>query len=338
LVIHADDAGSPGPVIGYSPVVDGENANVVVEVDPAQATAVLYAMLHTDAGTAGTYEFPGEDGPVMVDGQVVTPAFNVIAAMMEEGAAAEGEATDDTGATMEGDQMMAAMACQADYVVQADDWLSKIAEKFYGNVLSFPAIVDATNAQSKAMMEGEAAMAETPVAEETTMEEEATMAEGKLVLQGADGAMMDVTLDAEGKLMVSGADGAMMEVTMGEDGALMMADGSMVDGKLMMTDASGAMMDVTMDAEGKMMVTGADGTMMEVKMGEDGAMMMAEASMEEGATEEGAMAESDETMAEDAMMSGYATIDNPDVIEIGWTLCIPSLEDAQKMLPDILGQ
>ena len=31
------------------------------------------------------------------------------------------------------------------YIVQADDWLSKIADKFYGNVFAYPAIVEATN-------------------------------------------------------------------------------------------------------------------------------------------------------------------------------------------------
>lgn len=35
-----------------------------------------------------------------------------------------------------------------EYIVQADDWLSKLAEKFYGDVLAFPAIVEATNAQA----------------------------------------------------------------------------------------------------------------------------------------------------------------------------------------------
>ena len=39
------------------------------------------------------------------------------------------------------------VSCESDVVVQADDWLSKIADKFYGNVLAFPAIMEATNAQ-----------------------------------------------------------------------------------------------------------------------------------------------------------------------------------------------
>jgi rhamnose transport system substrate-binding protein len=37
------------------------------------------------------------------------------------------------------------MSCSEDYSVQADDWLSKLADKFYGDVLAFPVIFDATN-------------------------------------------------------------------------------------------------------------------------------------------------------------------------------------------------
>jgi peptide/nickel transport system substrate-binding protein len=35
--------------------------------------------------------------------------------------------------------------CADTYTVQADDWLSKIADRFLGNVLAYPAVVDATN-------------------------------------------------------------------------------------------------------------------------------------------------------------------------------------------------
>jgi len=38
--------------------------------------------------------------------------------------------------------------CEVDVVVQADDWLSKIAQKFYGDPLAFPAIAEATNAKA----------------------------------------------------------------------------------------------------------------------------------------------------------------------------------------------
>ncbi len=77
IVIHADQNGGPGPVIGYTAVTDGVNKDVVVKLDVSKATATLYAMLHTDAGTVGTYEFPGPDGPVAVEGKVITPAFQV---------------------------------------------------------------------------------------------------------------------------------------------------------------------------------------------------------------------------------------------------------------------
>ncbi len=62
LVIHADNAGAPGPVIGFAPVVDGTNANIEVTVDPAGVTPVLFPMLHKDDGVAGTYEFGEVEG------------------------------------------------------------------------------------------------------------------------------------------------------------------------------------------------------------------------------------------------------------------------------------
>jgi len=77
LVIHADNNGSPGTVLGYTAVKTGVNKDVVVTLDDSEATPVLYAMLHLDAGQAGVYEFPGADAPVMVDGAMVSPAFNV---------------------------------------------------------------------------------------------------------------------------------------------------------------------------------------------------------------------------------------------------------------------
>lgn len=36
------------------------------------------------------------------------------------------------------------LACEQEVIVQADDWLSKIAEKVYGDVLAYPAIAEAT--------------------------------------------------------------------------------------------------------------------------------------------------------------------------------------------------
>ncbi len=39
--------------------------------------------------------------------------------------------------------------CEEAYTVQSNDWLSKIAEKYFGDMLAYPAIVDAANAHAK---------------------------------------------------------------------------------------------------------------------------------------------------------------------------------------------
>lgn len=216
---------------------------------------------------------------------------------------------------MEGEAMMAEISCQQDYTVQSDDWLSKIAEKFYGDVLAFPAIAEATNTHYKAaMMAGDEAM---------MAEGDKAMAGDKLMFAGADGQMMEAMLEADGKLMVKDADGQMMEVKVGEDGHMMAADGSMVNGKLVLESADGQMMEVMM-ADGKLMAKDADGQMMEVMM-EDKAM-----AGEAMAEDEAMMAEGDKAM----LAGGYALIENPDLIEPGWVLCIPNADDAQKLLAE----
>ena len=78
VVIHADEDGAPGPVIGYSALPAGINANVKVAVDPEGVTGVLYAMLHVDKGEAGVFDFPdGADVPVDRNGEPVTKSFSV---------------------------------------------------------------------------------------------------------------------------------------------------------------------------------------------------------------------------------------------------------------------
>ena len=66
-----------GEYIGDTLLKNGVNKNVVVKIDLKQATPVLYAMLHEDHGVIGKLEFPGPDVPVMVNGQMITPKFNV---------------------------------------------------------------------------------------------------------------------------------------------------------------------------------------------------------------------------------------------------------------------
>jgi hypothetical protein len=75
MVIHAQSNDNIGDAIGETQLQPGDNKNVVVKIDPSKATAVMYAMLHVDAGNVGKYEFPGPDVPVMLNGQMLSPAF-----------------------------------------------------------------------------------------------------------------------------------------------------------------------------------------------------------------------------------------------------------------------
>lgn len=77
VAIHNQVNGKMGDPIGETQLNPGDNKNIVVKIDPARATPVMYAMLHDDAGTVGKYEFPGPDVPVMVNDQMLAPAFNV---------------------------------------------------------------------------------------------------------------------------------------------------------------------------------------------------------------------------------------------------------------------
>lgn len=78
MVIHSENEGAPGPVLGYTAVTAGENTDVVVELSAKGLTGKLFAMLHVDAGVEGEYEFPGDDVPAKnADDKVVVKPFTV---------------------------------------------------------------------------------------------------------------------------------------------------------------------------------------------------------------------------------------------------------------------
>ncbi|MEZ4710411.1 MAG: fasciclin domain-containing protein [Caldilineaceae bacterium] len=78
VVVHTDDSGNPGPVIGYAPIPAGVSANVTVPIDADAATDTLHVMLHVDGGQADVYEGPGDpDGPVLRDDAIVMHPFAV---------------------------------------------------------------------------------------------------------------------------------------------------------------------------------------------------------------------------------------------------------------------
>ncbi len=78
VAVHVDDNGKPGKVVGFAPVKAGTSSNVKVTLNPAPKAGDKYwPMLHVDAGVKGTYEFPGADVPVIVNGQVVMMEINI---------------------------------------------------------------------------------------------------------------------------------------------------------------------------------------------------------------------------------------------------------------------
>ena len=78
IVAHTDVNNKPGPVIGHTAVKKGESYKVEIKLEQAVAPgAKLWPMLHIDAGTIGTYEFPGPDVPVVVNNNIVMKQISV---------------------------------------------------------------------------------------------------------------------------------------------------------------------------------------------------------------------------------------------------------------------
>jgi LPXTG-motif cell wall-anchored protein len=78
IAVHLDEGGKPGKVIGNTAVKKGDNANVKIKLsENVPVGGKLWPMLHIDAGTIGTYEFPGPDAPVIVNGDIVMKQITV---------------------------------------------------------------------------------------------------------------------------------------------------------------------------------------------------------------------------------------------------------------------
>jgi hypothetical protein len=79
VVISSDSGrGTPAQVMGYTAVGPGWSYNVPVQLNAGLATSKLWATLHTDDGTVGTFEFGvtgGADAAVKVGDQIVQQSF-----------------------------------------------------------------------------------------------------------------------------------------------------------------------------------------------------------------------------------------------------------------------
>jgi len=77
VAIYNDDGGTLGEVIGQEWLDSQQTEYVIVNIDLEQATPILYAMMHKDAGEIGVFEYPGPDEPVVIFGEQIISAFNV---------------------------------------------------------------------------------------------------------------------------------------------------------------------------------------------------------------------------------------------------------------------
>jgi nucleoid-associated protein YgaU len=82
----------------------------------------------------------GEPGDYEIEVRVVNAAGQVLAASEPTTVTVEPEPVNDEEAINEADGQV--------YFVQENDWLSKLSEKFYGDIFAYDVIVEATNARA----------------------------------------------------------------------------------------------------------------------------------------------------------------------------------------------
>lgn len=88
LVVHADDDGAPGEVLGQAALREGVNLGVSVNVDQEAAGEGVWLMLHYDTGTEGAYEFgevEGADPPVLLNGSPVLNSVSLVSGVAAPG-------------------------------------------------------------------------------------------------------------------------------------------------------------------------------------------------------------------------------------------------------------
>lgn len=76
VLIHTDDDGEIGPVVGGIMLDEGVYENVTLSIDWRRATPTLHAVLHEDDGQIGVIDFPDGDMPIVVNGLPIVSTFD----------------------------------------------------------------------------------------------------------------------------------------------------------------------------------------------------------------------------------------------------------------------
>ncbi len=77
LLIHADEDGAVGPLLGHIFVNAGTSENILVPIQWRQATPTLHAILLEDGDRPTRLDYPDGDRPFIVNGQPVMTSFKV---------------------------------------------------------------------------------------------------------------------------------------------------------------------------------------------------------------------------------------------------------------------
>lgn len=75
LLIHANEAGELGQLLGSAPLQAGRNEHIQIPIRWREATPLLYAVIHQDAGRPQRLDYPGADTPLLVNDEPVITSF-----------------------------------------------------------------------------------------------------------------------------------------------------------------------------------------------------------------------------------------------------------------------
>jgi len=78
VVVHKDVNNTFGAVIGNSDLLQGEVNNAKVAVNTSQTGTRVWVMLHYDDNNNGLYEFPAEDAPIVINGNVLVTQIRIL--------------------------------------------------------------------------------------------------------------------------------------------------------------------------------------------------------------------------------------------------------------------
>jgi hypothetical protein len=78
VVVYTDAEGIPGTILGETWIPAGIARDVVVAIDPQEATPILHAVLHLDQATPQRFDFPGGDDVALLrNRQVIEAPFTI---------------------------------------------------------------------------------------------------------------------------------------------------------------------------------------------------------------------------------------------------------------------